>query len=317
LLTFSKGGAPVKKPANIKALFQESADFVLQGSNVNLEFNCLCNACDGSNKPWIAEVYSGQISQVVRNLVLNARQAMPDGGAIKITCKLINHIHDDKKLFLKPGNYFLISLEDNGPGIPEGIIDKIFDPYFTTKAEGNGLGLSLTHSIIKKHGGHISAHSKAGQGACFTVYLPAHTGIANMDTVVHRCPASSHKHKGRIMVVDDQEMLREVASAMLEELGYEVVQAEEGRSAIAMYKKALKSENPIDLTILDLTIPGGMGGKETVREILSIKPDAKVIVCSGYSTDSAMARYKDFGFRAAINKPYKFEDLEEAIISVL
>lgn len=319
LLTFSKGGSPVKKPTNIKTLLHESAKFVLHGSNVSLEFNCRqCDACDNHQPSWRADLDSGQISQVVQNLVLNARQAMQDGGRIKITCDLVSNTDDDNTLFLRPGDYFKIDIEDTGRGIPEDIIDKIFDPYFTTKAGGSGLGLSLAYSIINKHGGHIYTRSTAGEGACFTIYLPAkYQTAADLNDIYDEKSQSTTQHKGRVMIVDDQEMIREVAHAMLEELGYEVIHAEEGSVAIDMYKSAMTGSNPIDLTIMDLTIPGGMGGKEAVKEILALEPNAKIIVCSGFSTDSVMSRYKEFGFQAAINKPYKFEELEKTITTVM
>ena len=317
LLTFSKGGIPVKKPSNIRQIVRESADFVLHGSNVNLKFNCQCNNCNRNGMEWVAEVDNGQISQVIQNLVINARQAMTDRGAITVRCNLVNHAEGDTKNIIKPGAYFKIDIEDTGPGIEEDIIDKIFDPYFTTKPNGNGLGLAITHAIVRKHGGHILADS-TGDGARFTVYLPATSNPSKHEIRnVIDINKLQVRHKGRVLVVDDQEMLREVARAMLEDLGYEVVEAEEGRHAVEIYKISLDRNDPIDLTIMDLTMPKGMDGKDATRRILSINPDAKIVVCSGYSTDSAMSNYSDYGFQAAISKPYKLEELDETLSAVM
>ena len=317
LLTFSKGGIPVKKPGNIKQIVHESADFVLHGSNVNLKFNCQCYNCDSNGMGWIAEVDNGQISQVIQNLVINARQAMIEGGVITVSCNLVTHAEGDTKNIIKPGAYFKIDIEDTGPGIEKDIIDKIFDPYFTTKPTGNGLGLSITYAIVRKHGGHILADSTS-DGARFTVYLPAISNPSKHEiSIVTEINKSQIRHKGRVLVVDDQEMLREVARAMLEDLGYEVVEAEEGRQAVELHKTSLESNDPIDLTIMDLTMPKGMGGKDATKHILSINPDAKIVVCSGYSTDSAMSKHSDYGFRAAISKPFKFEELDETLSAVM
>ena len=211
----------------------------------------------------------------------------------------------------KPANYVELQIKDNGLGISQEDLDKIFDPYFSTKQQGSGLGLATTHSIIGKHDGHIRVQSTPGVGTTFTVALPA----ASRDLA----PAQQAEEifvrtrSARILVMDDDELVRDITQKILKEMGHEVLSVKDGMEAVQIYQESIDNESPIDLTIMDLTIPGGMGGQEAVQQILSIDPNAKVIVTSGYSNDPVMANFKDYGFCSAITKPHHFVDLEKAI----
>lgn len=313
LLTFSKGGDPVKKLSDIRETIRESAEFVLHGSGVALLLDCRHGAGDTF---FMADIDNGQISQVIQNIVINARQAMPDGGEIKITCSTTSDVsfagHDEAD----STRYHKIEIRDSGAGIPSNIIDNIFDPYFTTKSEGSGLGLALSFSIIKKHEGYIYVDTEVGVGTCFTIYLPASDQLPDVkpDNIVS---INRVKAKGRVLVMDDQEMLHDVAEAMLEELGYQTVHAKDGTEAIQMYEQSLMANEPIDILIMDLTIPGGMGGKEAVKQVLAVDASAKVIVSSGYSNDSVMSKYQDYGFTGTLCKPYDIDELENTLNQVI
>ncbi len=310
LLTFSKGGEPVKKNADIIEVIRESTEFSLHGSNINYHFEKPQGQC-------LVSIDSGQISQVIQNLIINARHAMPDGGDIFIRCERVRRIAEmpapdsaaSKQVYIK------ISVEDTGTGIDEKDLESIFDPYFTTRKSGSGLGLALSYSIMQKHQGYIFVHSTPGQGSCFTLYLPEVRSQQAYRNEVAKVIEKSTTHK-RIMLMDDDEMIREIGEAMLEDLGYEVVQAENGEQAMEKYKIAQQHNNPIDCIIMDLTIPGGMGGKEAIIEVLKINPQAKAIVSSGYSSDPIMANYTDYGFKNAISKPYNLDELSIALSAV-
>ncbi len=316
LLTFSKGGNPIKKPSDLLELVRESAEFVLHGSNVISSINC---ECENNAKTVIAVIDSGQIGQVFQNIVLNARQAMPDGGEIKISCSSTSSSgnHNHKDFLPKARRFHKIKIADNGYGIAKNDLQKIFDPYFTTKSNGNGLGLASSFSIVQKHGGYLCVDSEPDKGACFTVYLPMADGQLDHEQSNRSVTVKAVRNSKRIMVMDDQQMLLDVAEAMIESLGYQVVKVNDGAAALEKYKAAMNSANPIDLIILDLTIPGGMGGIEAAQEILALDTNAKVIVSSGYSTDSIMSNYPEYGFRAAISKPYDMADLKSTLDQVL
>ncbi|MCB2180867.1 MAG: PAS domain S-box protein [Desulfobulbaceae bacterium] len=307
LLTFSKGGDPIKQTASLENLIKEPSDFVLSGSNV------ACNYVIPDTIRMV-DVDPGQISQVIQNLIINAKQAMPGGGTIEITC---SNISDEEKNFphtLNKGKYVLINIKDTGTGIAASILDNIFDPYFTTKQDGSGLGLAVCHSIISKHGGLISVQSAEGQGTTFSIYLPA--SDAGKSGTAHK-KENLTKGSGTVLLMDDEATIRTVAQRMLTHLGYDVVLASNGEEAIKLYKERLGSENAIDVSIMDLTIPGGMGGQDAVREILDVDPDAKVIVSSGYSNDPVMASFAEYGFKAAVAKPFNLTELGKTIKSVL
>lgn len=308
LLTFAKGGDPVKKTASLSRLIQESADFVLHGSGVSIKF-------DIPDDLWFVEVDTGQMSQVIQNIVINARQAMPDGGIIKIDCRNIQDAAEESRLSMYTGKFVKIAITDNGTGIPENIIDNIFDPYTTTREQGSGLGLAICHSIIDKHDGHMMVRSTPGKGSVFTIYLPVSPGDRPM-AQPGKLP-SAPVRSARVMVMEDEEMLRRVAQLQLEYLGHDVILASDGEEAVTRYKERMGTRGSIDVIIMDLTITGGKSGRETIGEILNLDPDAKVIVASGYSNDSVMANYKDYGFSTSLSKPFDMNALREAIVTVL
>ena len=304
LLTFAKGGEPVRKLSTIPEMIRDSAGFVLRGSNVQCAYRF-------ADDLWTAEIDTDQISQVVQNIVLNASDAMPDGGTIDIDC--VNHLSDDDTPFLRAGKYVKISIVDRGSGIPAELMEKIFDPFFSTKEKGSGLGLATTHAIVKNHEGHIEVESKEGEGAVFTIYLPASAESPDVLEEREQLPVIGTGGSGRLMVMDDDEMIRELVGKMLEGLGYETLFAEDGEEAIRLYREAMDRGEQIIGVIMDLTIPGGMGGKEAVQEILKLNPGARVVVSSGYSNDPILANFRDYGFCAAMVKPFKIRDLEEII----
>lgn len=305
LLTFSKGGTPIKKTASIVEILTESVNFILKGSNVKCDFFI-------KNNIFPVDIDIGQINQVINNLIINSDQAMPDGGKITIICENVTIDNENNGTF-KPGNYVRISIKDTGIGIPEEDISKIFDPYFTTKTKGNGLGLTTTYSIIKKHEGYINVESQVGVGTSFYVYLPASKNtIENIkkDTGII-------KGTGRIIVMDDNAMLRDTMNDMLTHLGYEVKFTTNGTETIDMYKKELENGRPFDLVIMDLIIPGEVGGKETIKELLQIDPKIKAIVSSGYSNDPIMSDYQNYGFSGVLKKPIQINELSNSLIQFL
>ncbi len=308
LLTFAKGGDPIKESTSLSQLIQDSANFVLRGSSVSCQY-------DFANPLWLVNIDTGQIGQVIQNLIINARHAMPEGGHIDIRCSNIQDATGETLLNIPPGNFIKVVVQDTGIGIPENIVDKIFDPYFSTKQEGSGLGLAICHSIISKHDGYISVHSTPGTGTTFTLYLPASGKTETTTTGIASEPEVSKP--ARIMVMDDDKMLRDVATSLLEHLGHEVLLAVDGDEAVTQYKELQNTNKAIDLIIMDLTIPGGMGGQEAVQEILKINANAKVIVSSGYSTDPVMANYGEFGFVASISKPFNLDELSNTLKNVL
>ncbi|MGC2063160.1 MAG: ATP-binding protein, partial [Thermodesulfovibrionales bacterium] len=306
LLTFSKGGEPVKKVIPVAGVVSESAVFALRGSNVRGEF-------DFSEDPLCSEIDEGQISQVIHNIVLNAQQAMPKGGTLRIACKQVM-VGPKDVLPLPQGSYVNITIQDEGVGIPETIINDIFDPYFTTKKNGSGLGLSTCYSIIKKHGGHIAVKSEVGAGTTFFLYLPAAKGF---------CPQPQSSDDGmarltcRVLVTDDEEVVRSIAGEILGYFGCDVAYSCDGAEAIVLYQEAMKAGRPFDVVMLDLTIPGGMGGRETIERLREIDPDVRAIVVSGYSNDPIMAQYQSYGFCGVVTKPYRMIDLNKTLQRVL
>ncbi len=308
LLTFSKGGEPVRKSANIMEIIRESTEFSLHGSSIEVSYYCPDNL-------WNANVDSGQISQVIQNLVINARQAMEQGGKLDIYCENISLNQGDKSVDLHAGNYIKVRVEDSGEGIAEEVVGSIFDPYFTTKQEGSGLGLALSYSIIQKHGGAIQVDSEPGRGTCFTIYLPAKKGN-DMNTKIQTGEPLMATGNKRILIMDDDEMIREIGQLMLENLGYTVLLASDGETAIEMYQTAMHGNEKIDLVIMDLTVLSGMGGKEAIKQIQVIDPQVKALVSSGYSNDPVMANFKDYGFFGAVSKPYNQDELGVAVAAI-
>lgn len=285
LLTFARGGTPVKKTASIAELITDSAEFTLKGSNVKCEYIV-------ADDLLAVEVDGGQMNQVIQNLILNADQAMPEGGAIRINIEN-SILGSDTGLPLPEGKHVKIVLQDQGTGISEEHLQKIFDPYFTLKGMGRGLGLSIVYSIIKQHKGYISTESEVGVGTTFTIYLPASEKFIEEKVTKEEMFVAG---EGKILVMDDEEVIRSSVGEILKIAGYEVELAEDGNKAIELYKKAMESSKPFDVVILDLTIRGGMGGKETIKKLLELDPDVKAIVTSGYSNDPVMANFREYGF---------------------
>ncbi|MGE3536698.1 MAG: ATP-binding protein [Candidatus Tectimicrobiota bacterium] len=308
LLTFAKGGAPVRQTTSLAALIQETVSFVLHGSNVRCEL-----ALAPDLRP--AEVDPGQMSQVLQNLLINADQAMPDGGVIQVQADNVC-LGSETCLPLPAGRYVRVAVVDHGCGIPAEHLPRIFDPYFTTKQHGNGLGLATSYAIMRKHGGHITVTSVPQEGSTFTLYLPASSQVlplcAPALAVTLDAPA-----QGRILVMDDDDMLRQLVSTMVQRLGYEVASAKDGSEALALYQKARALGRPFAAVILDLTVPGGMGGKETMAALRALDPHVQAIVSSGYATDPIMANYTHYGFQGLVAKPYTVAELSAALQRVL
>jgi PAS domain S-box-containing protein len=307
LLTFSKGGAPEKKCVSIVTLLKETVQFDLSGSNIKPHLEI-------QEDLWPLSADIHQIGQVIDNIVINARQAMPLGGSIVVTAQNSDKT-DAVPLPLSPGRYVCIAVRDFGMGIAPDILPKIFDPFFTTKPKGTGLGLAISYSIVKKHGGHIYAESKPGKGSKFTVYLPAEK--INETDREEGAPASFKKGNHRVLLVDDQAFILEMGRRFLSEMGCLVTTASSGPEALHYYQKAIEAKKRFDLAILDLTIPGGVGGGWIMEKLLKIDPGATAIASSGYSDDPIMASPTKFGFRAKLPKPYLQEEFLKIVGSVL
>jgi PAS domain S-box-containing protein len=306
LLTFSKGGAPVKETADITGIITDSTKFMLRGSQSRCEFVIEPDL-------WTVDVDVGQISQVINNIVINADHAMPNGGIIHVST-LNCTLKKGTSLPLSPGRYVKITIADKGSGILKENLTRIFDPYFTTKTKGSGLGLSTALSIIRKHNGHIDVESEPGKGTSVHIYLPASEKSLNGSTTGNGQPVHG---SGRILVMDDEEAILEMASALLSHFGYRSGVALDGEAAIALYKEAAVKNDPFTAVIMDLTIPGGLGGKETIARLLEFDPRVKAIVSSGYSTDPIVANFRQYGFSGILTKPYTAKEMSEIIKKVL
>lgn len=309
LLTFSKGGTPIKRTTGIVHIVEDSTNFALTGSNVGCFFSM-------PEDLWNVDVDEGQMSQVMQNLVINAKESMSAGGTMEVRAENIT-VDDEyvtEGMLPRKGAYVKVSIKDHGIGIPEELIDKIFDPFFTTKQKGSGLGLATSYSIVKKHGGFIQAKSHLGIGTTFSIYLPA--------TQKKKFPFGAPKSeiaagKGKILLMDDEEIIRDTIGEMLSVLGYETGLAKDGVEAIDLYVEAQKNNRPFDVVILDLTVPGGMGGQEAMEEFLEIDPKIKAVVSSGYANNLIMSDFAHYGFIDVISKPYRLEELSETISRVM
>jgi PAS domain S-box-containing protein len=306
LLTFSRGGAPVKKPTDIGELVRESASFALRGSRVIYDFSIAADLR-------LVNVDEGQMSQVIHNLVINADHAMPEGGTIAIRCRNIANLPPGG-LPPREEGYVCISVEDCGVGVPKEHLAKIFDPYFTTKQKGSGLGLATTYSIVKKHGGHITVESALGKGTTFHVYLPALRETKLLKAVEESAP---RRGTGAILVMDDETEVRETTGNVLKRLGYSVTFAADGGETIERYRQARDEGRLFDLVIMDLTVPGGIGGKEALKKLREMDPGIKVIVSSGYSNDPIMADFREHGFDGVVAKPYRVKELSDEVYRVI
>jgi PAS domain S-box-containing protein len=308
LLTFAKGGQPIKKLVSLQKVLREAVSLALSGTNVK-------GVIDIPSPLHTIKADESQINQAVHNIIINAVHAMPGGGILTVHGE--NAILDaDSHCGLSAGTYLKLSFRDEGCGIPEGDLKKIFDPYFTTKAGGTGLGLASSYSIIKKHGGHISVSSTVGSGTVFTIFLPS-TGDTAPAQGTESASVSVDEGECSLLVMDDEEMIRELAAMTLGRIGYTVKACENGNEAIALYKAAKEAGKPFSVVIMDLTIPGGMGGVEAARGILAFDPAAHLVVSSGYFEDPVVANYREYGFCAAIEKPYKIEDISRILKEVV
>lgn len=308
LLTFAKGGAPIKKTAHINELIIESTGFALSGTNIIPKFSI-------PETLWAVDVDGGQVSQVINNLMINAAQAMPTGGIININAENVTETEAKKIPTLEAGKYIKVSVKDHGVGIPKKLLNKIFDPYFTTKQIGSGLGLASSYSIIKNHGGLITVESEQGVDTTFYIYLPASSyTIVEKKCLVEDKPIIG---SGKILIMDDNDIIRDMASQTLGFTGYKVECAVDGVEAIEMYKKAEESGEPFDVVIMDLTIRAGMGGKEAIGKLHEIYPEAKAIVSSGYSDDPVMVEFEKHGFKDAVAKPFEIKKMNDVLQGVI
>ncbi|MCK4328386.1 response regulator [candidate division WOR-3 bacterium] len=303
LLTFSKGGKPIKNITSISRLIKDTVKFSLSGSNVRCEFHI-------SKNLWTAEIDEGQITQTINNLIINAKKASSKGGIIEIWAKNVT-VKPKQKSQINKGRYIKISIKDYGVGISKENLTKIFDPYFTTKKGGSGLGLTISYSVIRNHGGYIDVESELGKGTTFHIYLPA--SKENLIVKKEETTEPSEFIWGKILLVDDEKDILETTGELLKLLGYNVEFAEDGREAVELYKKAKKKKIPFDVVIMDLTLPGRMGGKEAIQEIIKSDPEVKAIVSSGYSNDPVMANYQNYGFSDVVVKPYKLREIKEIL----
>ncbi len=302
LLTFSRGGAPVRKKFRPGELVRESATLALRGRGSGCELRIAADL-----RP--IEGDEGQIGQVLNNLVLNASQAMAGGGTVVV--EVANReVRESDHVPVVEGGYVTIAVADRGAGIPEEHRARIFDPSFTTKQEGSGLGLAVSYAIVSSHGGAITVDSKLGQGSVFTVYLPAATGGESPQPA--DLPGAVHG-QGRVLVMDDEEMVRIIAAKIARSLGYEVESAGDGREAIELWQRAREQGRPFQLVIMDLTVPGGMGGREAAQALLATEPGARVVVSSGYSQDPVVANFREYGFRDTIAKPYSVAEISRVL----
>jgi len=306
LLTFAKGGTPIKRLSSVRTIVHDSCQFAVRGSNVKCEYSL-------PDDLWPAEFDEGQIGQIINNLIINADQAMPKGGVVRVAAENIT-VDPEQGLPLKGGAYLKITIQDHGIGIAQEILPRIFDPYFTTKRKGSGLGLATSFSIAKNHGGFITAESEPGTGASFSLYLPARPDreVKRQDTGQEVLGGT-----GKILLMDDEESVRNLAAEALSLLGYEVTVAWDGAQAIELYLAEQKSSRPFDLVILDLTVPGGLGGLQTIKRLLEIDPRVKAIVSSGYSNDPVMSDFAKHGFKGVVAKPYSAKELADVVRRVI
>jgi PAS domain S-box-containing protein len=306
LLTFSRGGAPVRKLFKPDSLIREFAGLALRGRATAREIEI-------ADDLWPVEADEGQLGQVLNNLIINASQAMQNEGTVNITAEN-RHVRESEVPALAAGEYVAISVADHGTGIPEEHRTRVFDPYFTTKAEGRGLGLAVSYSIVVSHGGAIILDSEVGRGTTFTVYLP---GARGASLTPQPDEPEIVRGTGRVLVMDDEALVRDIAGKIIRSLGYEVAFARDGQEAIDVWNKARVEGQPFDVVVMDLTIPGGMGGRQAIRELLAIDPAARAVVSSGYSQDPIMANYREYGFRDVIAKPYSVVDMSRTLAAVV
>ena len=302
LLTFAKGGAPLRVSVSLERMLQDALTFALSGSAVRGRLDLADDL-----RPAYAD--AGQLSQVIHNLLLNARQAMPAGGSVVISA----HNVEEPPEGLTHGVWIQIAVEDDGPGIDPAAVPLIFDPFVTLKEGGTGLGLAIAHSIMTRHGGRITVSSELGRGTRFELLLPASEAI---QVTPPRAATPADEVRYRVLVMDDEPTIRSLLERMLERLGHEVVLTADGEQALAAHAQAVAEGPGFDLAILDLTVIGGMGGKQTAGLLLARDPDFRIIASSGYSNDSALGNHRAEGFSAALAKPFRIDDVRRVLGSV-
>jgi len=304
LLTFSKGGAPLKRVASVAELLGRAAEFSLYGSNLRAEMDIPVDL-------WKADVDPGQIEQVVNALVINAREAMPHGGTVSIAARNVE-LEDKAGALLPAGRYVKITIADRGSGIEEELATRIFDPYFTTKPTASGLGLSISYSIVKKHGGLLHLESSSPEGSTFVFYLPA-DGEQLETSGPPTAEQALQFNQQRVLVMDDEAAIRELTSQLLGTLGYEVTAVPDGLEVVKLYERALRRGENFHAVILDATIRGGMGGLATIERLRNLDPQVIAIICSGYSDEAALSEFLAYGFRGALPKPFTRRELADVL----
>jgi CheY-like chemotaxis protein len=303
---------PVKKTLTLPRILKESAGLALRGSNASCTFGITPDL-------WSVSADEGQLVQVFTNMMINARQAMPQGGAIRIRAENLVEpgAQGPHAGGVDAGRFVRITITDEGIGIPEEHLGRIFDPYFTTKQKGSGLGLATSYSIIKNHGGSVSVESKPGQGTTLRVNLPASTSAELPLASPPRVAPRTVPGPGRILVMDDEASIRTLAANMLTFLGHDVAVVDNGRTAVEQYTNALHNGEPFDAVILDLIVPGGAGAREAMELLSEVDPEVNAIVVSGYAQDATMTEYRDYGFKGVISKPFTLEELNATLRSVM
>jgi PAS domain S-box-containing protein len=309
LLTFAKGGHPVKKPIRLVPILENATQLILRGGQIQSEYRF-------PNDLWDLYADASQLNQAFHNLILNAQQAMPKGGVLEIEAENLSpaELPENAGLYFEDKAHVRIRIKDTGHGISNENLVRIFDPYFTTKRQGRGLGLATTYSIITSHNGQMEVASTVGEGTVFTIYLPA--------SPIHALPQISESGgirlgQGKILVMDDEDAICVILEQMLGHLGYTVEVTQHGEEAIARYAKALDLHQPFSTVILDLMIPGGMGEKDTINRLRLLDPDVRAIVSSGYSNDPVLSNHLSYGFQEMVAKPFRLEELSEALYHVL
>jgi signal transduction histidine kinase len=306
LLTFAKGGTPVRRTVSLVELLKDSVGFALRGANVRSDLQIAADL-------WPVDVDAGQINQVIHNVVRNAMQAMPDGGTVQVRADNVV-LGAGASFSLPEGRYVKITVQDHGYGISREVLSNIFDPYFTTRAEGSGLGLTTAYAIVTKHDGSINVTSEVGVGTTVTIYLPA---SQQASPSAQTRPPVSRRGSGKILVMDDEEMICTLLRQILGRLGYTVECVQDGREAVAVYQQAQAEGQPFVAVILDQTIPGGMGGLETLTQLRALDAHVTALISSGYADDPVMADWAQYGFSGAVAKPYTITQLQEALHRVL
>jgi PAS domain S-box-containing protein len=309
-IMFARGGSSIRQPTDLARLLRESVPLALSGSNILSEIFLAPDL-------WTAEVDAGQIGQVIRNLVLNAREAMANGGVVKLRAQNVI-LGPGSGQAVPPGEYVHIEVADQGSGIPPEVMPKIFDPYFSTKVRGEqkgmGLGLTICHSVVLKHRGAITVESRTTMGTVFHVYLPA---MHRLSTAAQPIGRQRGKAQGRILVMDDEQTVRAVLGRILKQAGYDVEIVADGEAAVDLYHRAKQNGQRFDVVMLDLTVRGAMGGQDTIRALLALDPKVQAVVMSGHNEAEVMLEYGQHGFKAALSKPFSRGTLLEVLGQVL